>query len=225
MRYFIPTHAHGDHFLGLPVLQEAFPSIAGVGTQLVVGGIAHQHSPEVYDGLWLAAFPPSDAGTGLPAAKAEFTALATNELHVDGHAVRLHDVPHGDTHASSFVHVPDLDLVVAGDIVYNGDCHQFLGEAGTAEKREQWKQALAQIEALQPTVVVPGHTFAPASEPDLQAALAMLESTRSYIRGFEEELATAKSQEALFERMKVRFPRWNLWILSVGCQRAMEASA
>ncbi|KAL0941133.1 metallo-beta-lactamase domain protein [Colletotrichum truncatum] len=219
LKYFIASHAHGDHFLGIPILKAAFPSITPTSTESVVEGIAHQYSPETYKALWEATFPPSEAGTGVPETKTDFVALpASNEIILDGHLVKLHDVPHGDTHAGSFIHVPDLGLVVAGDIVYNGDCHQWLGEASTQEKRDKWVEALSQIEALKPRVVVPGHTFKPTVEPNEAIAQSMLNSTRKYIKAFEEELEKAQSEVDLFKVMKSRFPRWNLWILSGGCR-------
>lgn len=137
--------------------------------------------------------------------------------------VRVHDVPHGDTHANAFVHVPALALVVAGDIVYNRDCHQWLGEASTQEKRDGWVEALAKIRALGPRIVVPGHTFAPALKPDEAVAMGMLEGTEEYIRGFEEEVGKAGSKEELFEKMRARYERWNLYLLDGGCRAAMQA--
>ncbi|KAL2671606.1 hypothetical protein Neosp_014196 [[Neocosmospora] mangrovei] len=161
----------------------------------------------------------SEAGTGMPAARVEFEALpSSNEVDLDGHLIKLYDVPHGDTHANSFVHLPELGLVVAGDIVYNGDCHQWLGEAATHEKRAQWIEALSQIAALKPKVVVPGHTFTPATEPSETLALSMLKSTKEYIQAFEKELENAKDKDDLFQRMRSQQSRWNLWILSGGCQ-------
>ncbi|KAF5583626.1 metallo-beta-lactamase superfamily [Fusarium pseudocircinatum] len=154
-------------------------------------------------------------GSGLPDVKSVFQALPTsNEFNLDGHLLKLYDVSHGDTHANSFIHVPELDLVVAGDIVYNGDCHQWLGEASSAEKRAQWLAALEEIRALRPKIVVPGHTFTPSSTPDESLATAMLTGTADYIKAFAEELAAATSEQNLFERMRSRYDRWNLYLLA-----------
>ncbi|KAJ9145525.1 Metallo-beta-lactamase domain protein [Pleurostoma richardsiae] len=224
LRHFITSHAHGDHFFGFPVLQDRFPGIKAVATQKVVEGVATQYGPALYDGMWKPLFPTSDKGTGLPDKKVEFESLPPgHEVDLDGHLVRVHDVPHGDTHANSFIHVPDLGLVVAGDIVYNGDCHQHLGEANTGTKRAQWLTALSQIGELEPKIVVPGHTFTPPSEPNDATALWMLESTKEYIKGFEEELGKARSAEDLFKRMRSRYPRWNLWILEWACNSGFSS--
>ncbi|KAF9640027.1 metallo-beta-lactamase superfamily protein [Lasiodiplodia theobromae] len=232
LKHFIATHAHGDHFLGFPVLQQHFPSIVATATAAVIRGIAQQYEPATYDRLWKPAFPPgAPDGTGLPeAAPAVFEPLPTSgELELqdgdDGQhvIVRVHDVPHGDTHANAFVHVPALSLVVAGDIVYNGDCHQWLGEASTQAKRDAWVEALGRIRALRPRVVVAGHTFAPATEADEGVAMGMLEGTEEYIRGFEEEVGKAGRVDELFGAMRVRYQRWNLYLLDGGCRAAMQA--
>ncbi|KZL80357.1 metallo-beta-lactamase superfamily protein [Colletotrichum incanum] len=224
LKHFVASHAHGDHFFGFPVLKTAFPSVTATGTKCVVEGIAQQYSPQTYKELWKATFPPSEAGTGMPEAKAEFVSLPpSNEIDLDGYLVKAYDVPHGDMHANSFLHVPDLGLVVASDIVYNGDCHQWLVEANTQEKRNGWMEAVEQIEVLKPRIVVPGHTFKPMSEPDEALAMSMLDSTKKYVKVFEEELEKAESEVELFNAMKARFSRWNLWILSAGCRAGIAS--
>ncbi|KAK2003692.1 metallo-beta-lactamase superfamily protein [Colletotrichum falcatum] len=218
LKHFVASHAHGDHFFGFPVLKTAFPSVTATGTKSIVKGVAQQYSAQKE--LWEGVFPPSEtAGSGMPEAKAGFVPLPpSNEIDLDGHLVKVHDVPHGDTHANSYLHVPDLGLVVAGDIVYNGDCHQWLGEADTQEKRDGWMEALTQIEALKSGMIVAGHTFKPMSEPDETVAMSMLRDTKNYVKGFEEELEKAGSEDELFNAMRTRFSRWNLWILSGGCR-------
>ncbi|KAF4952763.1 hypothetical protein FGADI_6516 [Fusarium gaditjirri] len=215
LKYFVCTHAHGDHFLGLPVLEEHFPGLQAYATKAVAEGIDQQQSPEILSAVWAKTFPPSKDSSGLPDAKSVFQALPiSNELHLDGHLLKLYDVSHGDTHANSFIHVPELDLVVAGDIVYNSDCHQWLGETSDHEKRAQWLDALGQISALRPKIIVPGHTFTPPSTPDENLATAMLTGTADYINGFAEELAAATSEQNLFERVRSRYDRWNLYLLA-----------
>ncbi|KAH6880708.1 beta-lactamase-like protein [Thelonectria olida] len=224
LKHFIASHAHGDHFMGFPILQDAFPGVTAVATQNVVEGVSHQYSPQLYEGLWKQNFPTTETGTGLPSAKADIVPLPqSNELDLDGLLIKVYDVPHGDCQANSFVHVPELDLVVAGDIVYNGDCHQWLGEASTQKKRDEWVEAVSQIAALKPKVVVPGHTFSPALEPNESQAASMLKGTVDYIRGFEEELGKAESEEDLYGRMRARYSRWNLFILFGGCRAGMAA--
>lgn len=221
LKYFLTTHGHGDHFFGFPVLQEYFPDVRAVASRYVVQGIHEQYSPQWYESTWKLTFPDTDPATRLPKKRAEFTALPESnviDLDGDGRAVvRVHDVTQGDTHHASFVHVPELGLVVASDIVYNGDCHQYLGESNTATLRANWIKSVDDILALHPDIVVPGHSFHVPTDKDPQYARAMLEGTKAYVRGFEEELEKAQSADELFGNMRKRYNRWNLYILNIGC--------
>lgn len=225
LNLFLATHAHGDHFFGFPILEDNFPDIKAVASRFVVKGVAAQYAPDLQEGLWKPGFPSTPSGTGLPQRHVGFESLPeSNEIHLSGvKAAKVHDVLQSDTHYSSFVHVPDLDLVVAGDVAYNGDCHQYLVEANNAERRAKWIRALSDIMALEPEIVIPGHSFHVRSEPDAHYAKAMLEGNTAYIRGFEEELGEASDAKHLFRRMKKRFTRWNLWILNQSCEAAFEA--
>ena len=53
--------------------------------------------------------------------------LDSNEIDLDGHKIKAYFIGHGDSSANSFFHVPHLDLVVAGDLIY-GDCYQYLAD-------------------------------------------------------------------------------------------------
>ncbi|KKY38987.1 putative metallo-beta-lactamase superfamily protein [Diaporthe ampelina] len=225
LKLFLATHAHGDHFFGFPVLEDYFPGMQAVASRYVAQGVEAQYAPELYEGLWKVAFPSSPSGTGLPERRVGFESLPdSNEIHLGvGKVIKVHDIQYADTHFSSFVHVPDLDLVVAGDIVYNGDCYQYLVEANSAERRAKWVKAVSEIAALDPKIVIPGHSFHGRSEPDAQYARAMLESNIAYIRGFEEELERASDARKLFLLMRKRFNRWNLWFLQKSCEAAFGA--
>ena len=65
------------------------------------------------------------------------------------------EVGHTDTDAASVLHVPDLDLVVAGDAVYNG-VHLYLAESADGG-RDKWRSAIDIVEALNPRWIVAGH--------------------------------------------------------------------
>jgi hypothetical protein len=62
---------------------------------------------------------------------------------------------HTDTADTTSLHVPSLELIAAGDVVYNG-IHPYLGESN-AQTRLEWIDALDKLDALQPRAVVAGH--------------------------------------------------------------------
>jgi hypothetical protein len=62
---------------------------------------------------------------------------------------------HADTDYTTCLHVPSVDLVVAGDAAYN-DVHQCLVESN-AQTRREWIAAFDTIESLNPPAVIAGH--------------------------------------------------------------------
>lgn len=122
-----------------------------MATKSVAAGCAGQLAPQGM-AKWGSYFPGQ-----LPSDQVVPNALPENgQFSLEGHICQATDVAHSDTHASSLLHVPDLKLVMDGDVVY-GDCYQSLREANTVEKRTLWVEALDQIAALKPNIVVPGH--------------------------------------------------------------------
>ena len=57
-------------------------------------------------------------------------------FNLERHEVRFVEAGDSDTEDTTFVHVPELGLAVAGDIVYNG-VHLFLA-GGDAQRRRDW---------------------------------------------------------------------------------------
>ncbi|KAH7087718.1 beta-lactamase-like protein [Paraphoma chrysanthemicola] len=209
LQYIYTTHAHPDHFAAVPTLQEIFLGVEFVAMPNVVRGIQETYKSGTWDTEWPRMFP-GQVHTTKPQPKA---LPASGEFLIDGESLFGIEVGHTDNEFSSFLHVPAVDLVVTGDIVY-GDCHQHFGEANTPAKRQEWLDAIDRVEAKNPHIVIAGHKR--ASQAD---APYLIQSTREYIYTFEKELKLAKSPEALYDRMKELYPqRWNLFILHYACQ-------
>lgn len=215
LRFIYTTHAHADHFLGNTVIQRHFPEARCVTTARVAEGIRQNLAPGGLD-LWHQLFP----GGQVPDGNEVPDALpADGRFSIDGHDFFGIDVAQGDIPHSSFLHVPNLRLVVCGDIVY-GDCYQFFGEANTPEKRRKWIESLDRIAALQPHIVVPGHKRASQADGPY-----LIEATRAYILAFEDELGRTRDAEELEKAMVKRYPqRWNRFLLEQSCKRSIEAS-
>ncbi|CAI7579344.1 unnamed protein product [Penicillium crustosum] len=214
LKYIYTTHAHGDHFFGNPVILQHFPGTTSVATSLVAAGIKTTLVSAIP--RWEEWFPD---GQILTKEQIVPESLPENgEFSIDGHSLFGVNVAHSDTSASSFLHVPDLKLVVAGDIVY-GDCFQFLAEAKTAEKRENWLDALDQIAALEPSIVVPGHKRASQADGPY-----LIDATRAYILAFAEEVNRLGDADKVEEAMVKRYPhRWNRFLLDVSCKSSVAA--
>ena len=75
---------------------------------------------------------------------------------------------HHDTVDTTSLWVPDLRLIIAGDVAYN-DTHLYTAET-TTETRDHWAQADEQLATYKPATVIAGHKKPYA--PDKPAILA-----------------------------------------------------
>jgi hypothetical protein len=165
----------GTIFFGSPILVKDFPEAKCVATSSVVDCVKGALSGENLC-LWKGMFPNGQ----IPNEQTVPKPLPTNsEFSIDDHSLFRIDVVLLDTQCSSFLHLPNLKLVVSGDIVY-GECSQHFGEANTTEKRKHWLDALDQIAALEPSIVVLGHKRESQADGPY-----LIDLTKEYILGFE----------------------------------------
>ena len=99
------------------------------------------------------------------------------------------EVGHTDTDATTMLHVPEIGLLVAGDVVYNG-VHLYLTESGGVTGIEQWLAALDIAEALEPAAVIAGHKNPRASDNPSQ-----IQATRRYLTDARELLTVFDSTQ------------------------------
>jgi glyoxylase-like metal-dependent hydrolase (beta-lactamase superfamily II) len=167
------THGHFDHFYGLSVLLDRFPSARAIATPKTVDAMQMSFTPLV-ERLARRLFPGQ---------------LATKFV-----------APQPYEHETS-LYVPSIDLVVAGDVVYN-QCHMYVGDT-TPESRKNWVAALDRLAALKPQIVVAGH-----KKPGAPDSPSAIEDTKRYLLDFDRLQQTAASDEELFNQMTELYPHW-----------------
>jgi len=197
------THGHGDHWFGAGTLLERFPNAKVVATPNTIKVMQGNASPQ---GLaaWGAAFPGQ-----IPRNLVMAEELKGEVFELEGRELRVVELGHTDTDATTCLYVPSIGLVVAGDAAYN-DVHLYLVESN-AEKRQEWLAALDKIEALKPTAVVATH-----KRPENDDSPRIIEETRQYIRDFDRLAKTTSSGQELYDRMLALYPNrvnpgWALW--------------
>src|SRR5258708_6212896 len=129
------THGHGDHFFGLGALLDRFPNARAVATPDVVKVMRKQASPEYVATFWKPRYP-----TQIPERLVIAEELKGNVIDPEGHELVAVEVGHTDTDHTTCLHVPSVDLVVAGDAAYN-DVHLYLAES-KGKTRKEWIAAL-----------------------------------------------------------------------------------
>jgi glyoxylase-like metal-dependent hydrolase (beta-lactamase superfamily II) len=196
------THGHADHWYGAGELVTRFPGVRVVATSPVLDYI---HQAAVVEAVqWAAMFGDRVAKpTAVPEALDGLT------LGLEGHELQIVEVGQGDIRPGTVVHIPAIEAVVAGDVVYN-QIHAMLGLSGPSGW-ERWIQSVDAIEKLAPQMIVCGHKKPESSDRE---ASRMMDETRSYITDFAQGAQSADSAKELIHLMKSKYPDFgNPWTL------------
>ena len=158
--------------------------------------MATQNSADFRADFWDRVFPGQ-----LPTGDVDVDLVGESGFELEGVALLPVEVGHTDTDATTMLHVPDIGLVVAGDVVYNG-VHQYLTESGGVAGIDEWLAALDVAEALRPVAVIAGHKNPGAFDNPSQ-----IHSTRRYLTDARELLeSSTRRGRVLRQRMLARHP-------------------
>jgi glyoxylase-like metal-dependent hydrolase (beta-lactamase superfamily II) len=196
------THGHADHWYGAGDLLSRFPDARVVATPPVLEYINQAAAIEAQQ--WSAMFGDRVARpTAVPEALEGLT------LDLEGFELRIVEVGQGDIAPSTVVHIPAIDAVVAGDVVYN-QIHAMLGLGGPAQW-ERWIHSIDTVEELAPRMIVAGHKKPGSSDREVTR---MLDETRTYISDFAKSAQTVDSAKELIGVMTSKYPDFgNNWTL------------
>lgn len=181
------THPHPDHLFGAAVLKQAFPDARFVALPATVAG-AKTGWP-ARQKFWFPTY-----GTNIPGPDPVLPeALASPVLTLEGEQFPITGGVQGaDGPGNSFVYIPSLKAVITGDIVFD---QAYFGVPRDMA-RENWNKTVAQIAALNPSIVIPGHE-GPAATHDMRA----IEWMKKYMADWDANVA--KSKTALEMRANV----------------------
>ena len=186
------THGHGDHWFAAGLLAEQF----GARVIATAGSIVQMDvSIALRPLLWDKVYP------GIPPAPVTAVTVPDNRFALEGHELVIVEVGHSDTDDTTVLHVPDLELVVAGDVVYNG-AHLYIGESVLVDGLNPWRLAIDKVEALKPRHIVAGHQNKQFDD-DAERTIA---ETRRYLDDADELLRTENTAVDFFNAMVERYP-------------------
>ena len=190
------THGHGDHYLGLSVILDRFPHARAVATAGTLEQMRKQITPDALNNWARARFPGQIVDTvAVP------EPLGAAQFELEGLPLIVIEAGHTDTLDTTSLYLPDLGLIVSGDVAYN-HCHMFVG-ATTADSRAEWIAAVDRLAALNPAAVVTGH-----KDPTRDNPPSVLSESRGYIEYYGELREAALSERDLFDAMVSRYPDW-----------------
>ena len=168
------THGHGDHWFAAELLAERFGAriVASAGTiaQMYANVAAR---PLLWDKVY----------TGIPSSPVTAVTVPDNRFTLEGHELVIVEVGSTDSDDTTVLWVPDLELVLAGDVIYNG-AHMYLAQSVVVGGFGPWRDAIDKVEALKPRHIVAGHQNQRLDD-DAERTIA---ETRQYLDDAEELL-------------------------------------
>lgn len=184
------THGHGDHWIGAAPIVDRFPGRPVYATESTIQRM-HDHVPQHWRDLF---------GDQMPDVAVIAEPAPAAGLDLEGHELRPVDVGHSDCDDSTVLHVPDLGLVVAGDVAYN-NVHQYLADGGFDGGIDQWLAAVDIVRDLEPSAVVAGH-----KDPGRPDDPAILDETAEYLESAGDVIQETPSGREFFDEMLRRYP-------------------
>ena len=183
------THGHPDHYFGLAVMREEFPNALLRALPEVVPNI--ERGWPARREFWYPTY-----GEELPSAKPVLPqGLGVKELELEGEKFPITGPVYGDGPGNTFVWIPSLRAVVAGDIIFN-QCH-FNPPADPAPLYETFDK----IMALNPAIIVGGHEkIGVGHEP------TVIQWMKTYIQDFQTFRSASASSAELKQKMLAKYP-------------------
>jgi len=204
------THGHPDHYFGLAAIKQAFPKARFVTHAAAAAEIKKTWQAKVKQ--WGPMY-----GALVPAQPVLPTVLAGKTLTLEGQTLEIRGPSQGDSADNSYVWIPSIKTVIAGDVVY-ANVHVWTRDSN-AEQRKAWIKTLDEIAALGPTTVIAGH-----KDPKVKDDLSAVKGTREYLEAFDAAVASSKTPAEVQQKIKARYPAYQLdVILQLGAEGAFPA--
>ena len=185
------THAHPDHMFGAAVLKQAFPNAHIVA--LPAAANSAKTAWPARQKFWVATY-----GNNIPGPDpVAIEPLASPMLTLEGQQFPITADLRGDGPGNSFVYIPSLKAVIAGDTVFD---HVYFG-VPKDQARADWMKTLDQISALKPDILIPGHE-GPGATHDMKAIAWM----KKYMSDWDAAVARSKTPAAMRANWLKQYP-------------------
>lgn len=198
------SHGDPDYYFGLDTLQAAFPEAKILATPQTIAHIEATKDEKLK--VW-----GPQLGENAPGKIVVPQPLEGDTLTLEGQELKILGLD-GATPDRTVVWIPSIRTVAGGIPVLWGE-HVWMADTQTPESHKQWLETLAQIKALNPATVIPGHFVGTLPE-----GVGAVDFTSEYIQAFDEETAKAANSAELIAAMQARYP-------DLGGEGSLELSA
>jgi glyoxylase-like metal-dependent hydrolase (beta-lactamase superfamily II) len=199
------TQADPDFYFGIDVLKQYFPDAKVLTTAPTLKKIQATLPAKLE--VW-----GPRMGANAPKNVPLPEVLSGNVITLEGQALEVRGLDDSLPHRS-YVWIPSLKAIAGGVNVFGG-LHLWTADTQSAQERADWGKKLGAMAALQPAVVIPGHS-APGAKQDA----SQIASSQAYLARFEQELPKAANSGALIDAMKKAYPDAGLGIaLDIGAK-------
>jgi glyoxylase-like metal-dependent hydrolase (beta-lactamase superfamily II) len=197
-RAIFVTHGHADHFFGAGPVLDAFPGAQLMACdQQVVDEARGQTTPKA-----MASWNSRFAGQ-LSQSPAVPALTSSQEFDLEGHPLLFRPIGGADGVLATIVHVPDMQAICSGDIVYN-NIHMWLRNS-TPDSRQAWLSSLDAVAALKPSTIITGHKDPDAPDDN---ATRVLDQSRRYIEDFDQTVAKSSTSPEVIDAMLAKYPAY-----------------
>ena len=193
------THAHPDHYFGLGIIAEAFPSARITALASVARTINHQFFGKLEH--WETVIGP----TNVCRKTLTIEPLSEDYIKLEGERIEIIPDVMGDMKYNSVVWIPSIKTLYGSDVLFN-QAHPFTCEV-TAGERRQWIWDIERLEQMGAKVIIPGH-----QKPGMPFDSSSCTFTKDYLIATEEVIAETTDEANFYYAMVQRFPEANLFI-------------
>ena len=199
------SQADPDFYFGIDVLKQYFPEAKVVATEPTLKKIEATLPTKLQ--VW-----GPRLGANAPKSVPLPEKLVGNTLTLEGQTLEIRGLDDALPHRS-YVWIPSIKAVAGGVNVFAG-LHVWTADTQSAQERAEWAKKLVGMAALNPAVVIPGHSL-----PGQKQDASQIAYSQAYLARFETELPKAASSAVLIDAMKKSYPDAGLGIaLEIGAK-------
>ncbi|WP_030437708.1 MBL fold metallo-hydrolase [Actinoplanes subtropicus] len=190
------SHADPDFYFGAEVIADAFPDARILATPEAAATMAKKYEGKLK--AWAA------LGANLPTRLIETEPL-TGDLQFAGHTFELKGAPTALPDRTYLYQAEDRAIL--GGVLVFADEHVWIADTPRDEQLDAWDALLADMQTLDPVLVVPGHR-----QPTAPADASALAYTREYLAAFRRIVADAADGAAATEALLKAYPQAGMQI-------------